>query len=1207
MQTPLGENRAFGKSELIKDVNRILTNAKQKVKVERRALVFSRKKKLSSEDLKTPQDPEEFTKKNIIEKILELLKVDYSVGERRFRIPGGMRKADYEISYGGLKFLVEAKPTGDDLWKKDGAVNQVKELFLLHETKRDYSFGIATDGLRWVFISNTGEFVTECDLVKDFAAIENFITGKSAVRTQKKEAEITKRFYEWYNALLHGGSYRNLKGERDEIGEEYCLVSSILNVKSESDREEIAQVIVDRLIFIKFLQAKRIIKEDILAYLANLSEDVLNSKLKQLFFSVFNVEEDKRIDVDPKFEKIPYLNGSLFERSNAERQNPDYLIRADILKRVIEFLDTFKFVYEGEAGEDSIDPEILGYIFERAMTAGDRKGTGAYYTPKYITRYICENTIYPYILEKSKEYLKEKKGYKGEELPKSFEDLLRLRSLTLSDIYNNVVMKLTVLDPACGSGAFLYQAANILLEIYRKIEKSLGLKNPEFNLKKVILRNSIYGVDLNHKAVEIAKLRMWLWIAESYDPDKRLAALPNIEYNIRAGNTLIGYIDISKLREFKISLDDFLGLETPLDELLQERDKILSDYKMASGEKARELKRKIEEMDGKIKRRLDILLFQEMRAKKIDISPTEFAKLEPFHWGYEFHRVFENGEGGFSVVVGNPPYVRQESIKEQKPILKEYYETYKSTADLYVYFYERAHKLLKQGGMFGFISSNKFMRANYGKPLREFLTKGVYIREIIDFGELPVFEDAATFPAIVLTEKSNVKGRSTLFTPVRSLEFQSLDSVVSEYAQKLPPEAFEGFNWSLGKEHEIKIMKKIEKIGQPLGEYVGGKILRGILTGFNKAFIISKEKRDELIKRDPKSAEIIKPLIVGDDIRKYEINFRDRYLIFTRRGIDIESYPAIKKHLEKFKDRLMPKPQDWDEKRDGKWNGRKPGAYKWYEIQDTIAYYKEFEKPKIVLPDIAMSCRFAFDTENYFVANTGYIIPINDLYLLSLLNSRLIEEFYRNIAAVLGDPNKRGRMRFIYQYLVQIPIRRINFNTPEEERNRLVGELKELYAQSNFTEILSRVEAYLPKDEDGNFITAEEKSDVVHDFLAFLAERMTEMNKEKQAEIKRFLAWLEEYLGVKIEDMNLKTKVREFYKMDWEEYYKVLKRSKGKVRKVDLASKEAEEKLREAFLDSTGRLKPLLERIKETDGLIDQIVYRLYGLSEEEIEVVEGG
>ena len=1194
MQTPLGYKGAelsLRKSELLEDVRRILTNAKKKVKIDRRAPIFSRKKRLSSEDLKTPQDPEEFTKKNIIEKVFDLLGVDYSLGERRFRVPGGMRKADYGPSYGGLKFLVEVKPIGDDLWKraKDGAVNQVKELFLLQEARENYSFGVATDGLRWVFISNSGDFVAECDLVKDFAAIENFITGKSAVRTQKKEAEITKRFYEWYNALLHGGSYRDLEGKRRTISEEDCLVSSILNVRSESDREEIAQVIVDRLIFIKFLQAKGIIKEDILAYLASLSEDVLNPKLKQLFFSVFNVEEDKRVDVDPKFEKIPYLNGSLFERSGAERRNPDYLIRAEILKRVIEFLDTFKFVSETEAREESIDPEILGYIFERAMTASDRKGTGAYYTPKYITRYICENTIYPYILERVREYLKREKGYKDSELPSSFEEILKLRSLTLDEIYFNIIQRITVLDPACGSGAFLYQAANVLLDIYKRVEASLGRRNAEVALKKIILKNNIYGVDINHKAVEIAKLRMWLWVAESFDPERKVEALPNLEYNIRAGNTLIGFVDISKLREVKISLEDYLGIEKLLGELLDERDKAILKYKLASGEEAKALKEKIEEIDAKIKLRLDILLFQEMKAKKIDISPAEFAKLEPFHWGYEFHRVFENGEGGFCVVVGNPPYVRQESIKELKPILKEYYETYKSTADLYVYFYERSHKLLKQGGMFGFISSNKFMRANYGKPLREFLTKGVYIREIIDFGELPVFEDAATFPAIVLTEKSDVKGRSTLFTPVKSLEFQSLDSVVSEYGQKLPFWVFQKDKWLLTDTIKILIFEKMKKLGKPLGEYTNKKIKYGIKTGLNKAFIIDKKTKEKLIKENPKSGEIIKPILVGDDIRRYEINFRDRYLIWTYIGVNISRYPSIRKYLEQFKSELEKR---WDK------------GNHWYELRH-CDYYDDFEKPKIVLPDIAMSCRFAFDTENYFVANTGYIIPINDLYLLSLLNSRLIEEFYRNIAAVLGDPNKRGRMRFIYQYLVQIPIRRINFTTPKEERNRLVEELKKLYTQSNFSEILSRTESYLPKDEEGNFITEKEKSDVVHDFLAFLAERMTEMNKEKQAEIKKFLGWLEEYLGVKIEDMNLKTKVREFYKMDWEEYYKVLKRSKGKVRKVDLASKEAEERLREAFIDSTGRLKPLLERIDETDKLIDQIVYRLYGLTEEEIRVVE--
>jgi predicted methyltransferase len=907
------------------------------------------------------------------------------------------------------------------------------------------------------------------------------------------------------------------------------------------------------------------------------------------------------VDVDPAFADIPYLNGSLFNRIPAEERNPDYRITAEVLKKVIEFLDTFRFVSEGEAGEETIDPEILGYIFERAMTATDRKGTGAFYTPKYITQYICENTIYPYILEKSKEYLKEKKDYKDAELPKTFEDLLRLRSLTLSDIYADVVQRVTVLDPACGSGAFLYQAANTLLGIYKRIEERVDLKNPEFTLKKIILQNNIYGVDINPKAVEIAKLRMWLWIAESYDPDKKIEALPNIEYNIRCGNTLVGFVDISKLKEVRISLDDYMGLETPLDELIKTRDEILFEYKGASGDRAREMKKKIDEIDQKIKRRLDVLLFQEMQAKKIDISPEEFAKLNPFHWGFEFHKVFENGEGGFSVVVGNPPYVRQEAIKELKPILKEYYEVYHGVADLYAYFFERGHKILREGGHFGFISSNKFLQAAYGDALKSFLSKTAYPRTIPDFGDLPVFDDATTYPAIFITVKTDHRG-PTRFAKIPSLDFNSLSEAIEKYGYDIPPEYMEGADWKLRVPEVQMIIEKMERNGLPLEQYVKGRVDRGVITGFDKAFVIDKETREKLIREHAKSVEIIKPFIKGEDVKKYEIDFKERYLIFSRRGIDIDEYPAIKRHLEQYKKQLMPKPEDWDNTRNGKWHGRKSGPYKWYEIQDTIAYWEEFENPKILYLKFQVKPAFYFDDSKMYSNSAVWLIPTNNQFLISILNSKVGWFLIQNYCTKI-----QNGYQLIWVYLKKIPIRRINFTTPEEERSRLVSELKEMYGQGRFEDILLRLETYLPKDCDGAVHTELERSDVVHDLLAFLAEQMIEMNKEKQREIKGFLGWLEDYLEVKVDEMNVKTKVREFYKEDvtWEDYYKVLKKSKNKS-KVKIEGMEAHNTIKEAFESSRAKLDPLMERIKETDGLIDKIVYKLYGLTEEEIRVVEG-
>jgi type I restriction-modification system DNA methylase subunit len=322
-------------------------------------------------------------------------------------------------------------------------------------------------------------------------------------------------------------------------------------------------------------------------------------------------------------------------------------------------------------------------------------------------------------------------------------------------------------------------------------------------------------------------------------------------------------------------------------------------------------------------------------------------------------------DGGFDVIVGNPPYVRQETLGEEfKTYAKQNFETFAGTADLYIYFIEQAHKLLKPGGLFGMIVSNKWMRSNYGKALREFITNNAEIMEIIDFGELPVFENAATFPVIIITRKAKTEKQKFLYAPIKRLDFDLLTTEVKEVGSILDERALQSENWSLTNDREQAILEKMRNAGIPLGEYVNDEIYYGVKTGYNEAFVINRWLRDKLVAENPKSLEIIKPFVVGDDVRKYHINTRETYLIFTRRGIDISKYKAVKKYLTSYKERLMPRPKDLQ----GEWNGRKAGAYEWYEIQDSVDYFEKFSHPKIAYPDIAKESRFAFDTQGFSLA-----------------------------------------------------------------------------------------------------------------------------------------------------------------------------------------------------------------------------------------------
>lgn len=428
------------------------------------------------------------------------------------------------------------------------------------------------------------------------------------------------------------------------------------------------------------------------------------------------------------------------------------------------------------------------------------------------------------------------------------------------------------------------------------------------------------------------------------------------------------------------------------------RSELISQYSQKKAEYMRTheggKKRKLEEEINELKIQIRLITNGSSKAP------------EGFDWAVEFAEVF--ADGGFDIQVANPPYVRQELIKDLKPTLQKIYPaTYNGTSDLYCFFYARALQLLKPGGMLAFISPNKWFRAKYGEKLRKHIAETCQVHSITDFGELPVFKSAATFPMIFIAQNGKFN-KSTIFTQVKSLEppYPNVLAIIRDKGEILLNNALNGSNWTLTDTSSAKRLEKMEEAGIPLGEYVNGKIYYGVKTGFNKAFIIDGVKRAELITQDPKNAEIIKPLAVGDDIRKWCIHSKERWLIVTPIGVNINKYTAVFAHLNQWQTEL--------EKRYDK------GNY-WWELR-ACQYYDAFEKPKIVFPDIAKQLRFTFDTTGAYVNNTVYFIPTNDLYLLGILNTSIIWEYCKERLTVLGDANKGGRLRFFRQFVEQIPI-----------------------------------------------------------------------------------------------------------------------------------------------------------------------------------------
>jgi len=717
------------------------------------------------------------------------------------------------------------------------------------------------------------------------------------------------------------------------------------------------QMTIDRLIFLRICEDRGIEFYGQLQALLNGGE--VYARLCQLFRKA-----DER-----------YNSGLFhFRQEKGQADAPDQLtpglaIDDRLLKEIIGNL-----YYPDSPYEFSVLPtEILGQVYEQFLgkvihlTPGHqarvedkpevKKAGGVYYTPTYIVEYIVRHTL--------GELLKDRRP--GERGVGKGEPL-------------------RVLDPACGSGSFLLGAYQYLLNWYRDgysaegAEKWAKGRKPvlyqashgEWKLttaeRKRILLDHIYGVDIDPQAVEVTKLSLLLKVLEG-ESESSLAhqltfwqerALPDLSRNIKCGNSLIGPDFYTQ----KGSQASFLGGE-------------------------------------------------------------EQYRINAFDWQAEFSQVFA-AAGGFDAVIGNPPYVRQEGLGTYKDYFLNHYETFLSKADLYVIFLEKGFRLLTKNGCLGMIVSNKWLRAAYGRPLRNFLIKEASISQVIDLAGLPVFENATVRTIIIIYSKGDeAQPIFQYLSPPTLEEFhvirngENLKALVDQKSVTLPSSTLKPDGWSFIDTDVQKIFERLHHKALPLTSYIKNKPYFGIKTGLNKAFIIDRPTRDRLVSLDSKNDEIIKPLLGGRDVRRYSMNFSDKYLIWTYIGLPIELYPAILGHLRQFQNDLEKR---WDK-----------GNF-WWELR-ACEYYDKFFKPKIIYPDIATNCRFYLDEEGYFGSNTTYFIPSDDYYLLGVLNSKLAQFYFVQVCAGLESSNE-VYLRFFGQYIENFPVR--NIDTPDPaNKNRV--------------------------------------------------------------------------------------------------------------------------------------------------------------------------
>jgi adenine-specific DNA-methyltransferase len=729
-------------------------------------------------------------------------------------------------------------------------------------------------------------------------------------------------------------------------------------------------------------------------------------------------------------------------------KNKRYTVRG-----LINIFHSYKFtVTENTPIEEEIalDPELLGKVFENLLAAYNpetnttaRKQTGSFYTPREIVDYMVDEALIACLEGKLTSLSGEREV--NQRLRHLFAYNNQSHQFTDTEVSGLIeaIDNLKILDPACGSGAFpmgiLHKLVYILSKldpqngrwkekqiskaseipdgtirekVIEDIEQAFEHNELDYGRKLYLIENCIYGVDIQPVAIQISKLRFFISLIvhqniDNSQENRGVRPLPNLETKFVAANALIGIKGAA----------DFTLRDPRIEQKEKELAEVRRSYFMARTPKT---KAKYRELDDQVRHQISEILksggFPSESAEKLaNWKPYEQNAVADF---FDSEWMFGLGDG-FDVCIGNPPYVRQEQIKEFKPIFKSQYDCYTGVADLYVYFYEQGLKLLKNQGILCYISSNKYFRSGYGEKLRKFLANESTIQQLIDFGDAPIFT-AIAYPSIIIASKEQPKNHQTrVLNWELGQPFDQFAFVFENQSFLMAQKELTADGWRLESSTVLNLLGKLRTTGTPLGEYVNGRFYYGIKTGFNEAFVVDRETRDRLIAEHPSSAEVLKPFLRGRDVKRWSVNFAEQYLIKIESSenkqhpwsgksakdaekIFAKTYPAIHARFDELRGELSKRSDQ--------------GKFFW-ELRSCI-YWQEFEQPKIVYQEIATYQAFAWDSQKLYTNNKIFFIPNSTYYLLSILNSQITWFFLDRIVGKMAG----GTYALQSIYTSQIPI-----------------------------------------------------------------------------------------------------------------------------------------------------------------------------------------